>query len=275
MVVPTHQQQDTNNFTTSQLRKMSPSQISKFSTSNYQTSKLAFEANMSAAGALDSDLNALKSNLQAATVLFAGISAPLLLYLFKDNIRRSEIIYRLLWVGAFALNLITVSIGGRFDSDQVSQSGAFFWKTLFVPAGYAFAIWGIIYLSEIFLTAYVGVVGQPSSLLKKAVPFWTLANVFQSLWCFVFRPKYLNSLWLPTSQLAFGAVSLSFAHQALSQALIAESNWIAKLQLFVLRFPITLHTGWLTAASLLNLNSWAAVSKLSVGSQATVAFASA
>jgi len=49
-----------------------------------------------------------------------------------------------------------------------------------------------------------------------------------------------------------------------------KSCW-PRLGLLLARFPISLHATWLTAASLLNLNGWAAVSEFSLGTQIALA----
>ena len=48
----------------------------------------------------------------------------------------------------------------------------------------------------------------------------------------------------------------------------------SKIGLLLFRFPISLHTGWLFAATLLNLNAWAVASKLSIAQQISCAYAS-
>ena len=131
--------------------------------------------------------------------------------------------YRILWVVAFGLNLYTVSLPGRFDSEAArssktsSSSSAFPWQTVFAPAGWAFAIWGVIYLGEMLITLYVGLVGKPFDAIRKSSIYWGAGNLFQSIWCLAFRPKFKQSLWLPMSLLASGAVSLFFCHYELSK----------------------------------------------------------
>lgn len=206
--------------------------------------------------------------------------------------------YRLLWVGAFMINLYTVSLPGRFDSQAAASSkssstSGFPWNTVFAPAGWAFAIWGVIYLGETIVTAYVGLLGRPFDYIRKSTPYFVAGNLFQSIWCFAFRPKFKQSLWLPMSLLAAGAASLFYCHNeltkgidalwlpdlfalnmSLSRFLTFENLW-KKLILLVVRFPISLHATWLTAASLLNLNAWGAVSNISVGDQVALGFFSA
>lgn len=188
----------------------------------------------------------------------------------------SNYLYKLVWVSAFLVNMITVSIPGRFDGEvKTDTNSPFFWKTLIAPAGYAFAIWGVIYLGEIILSAFVGVIGKPVAVFKRATPFWIACNLFQSIWCLTFRPKFFYHLWVPASQLALAALSQSFAHLEITDAILIESSLTKRALLHLLRFPITLHTGWLTAASLLNFNCWAAVSKVAMGSQIALTAGSA
>ena len=138
------------------------------------------------------------------------------------------------------------------------------------------------------ITSYVGLVGKPFDVIRKATPYWAAGNLFQSIWCLAFRPKLKQSLWLPMSLLASGAASLFYAHYEFSKGI--ESLWLPNLHemtlsrfltfenlwkkiiLIILRFPISLHATWLTCASLLNLNSWAAVSNLSLGNQVAIGF---
>merc|ERR1711871_1868567 len=96
--------------------------------------------------------------------------------------------------------------------------------------------------------------------IKRASVYWTAGNLFQCLWCFCFRPNFEKALYLPAALLALGAVSLFGAHGELTRALSSGRTIGSKIALGLLRFPISLHASWLTAASLLNLNGWAAAS---------------
>jgi len=137
---------------------------------------------------------------------------------------------------------------------------------------------------------YVGLVGKPFDAIRKSSIYWGAGNLFQSIWCLAFRPKFKQSLWLPMSLLASGAVSLFFCHYELSKGIEAlwlpdlfatnmslsrflgfENLW-KKIGLLLVRWPISLHASWLTAASLLNLNAWAAVSNISMGDQVAIGF---
>ena len=64
----------------------------------------------------------------------------------SDGIPSAGIVYQ---VVGFLINIVSVSIPGRFDSDVDPTNMTFPWPTLFAPAGFAFAIWGVIYLGEL------------------------------------------------------------------------------------------------------------------------------
>merc|ERR1711871_1387346 len=111
--------------------------------------------------------------------------------------------------------------------------------------------------------------------IKRASVYWTAGNLFQCLWCFCFQPNFEKALYLPAALLAFGAVTLFGAHGELTRAMNSYRTIGSKIALGLLRFPISLHASWLTAASLLNLNGWAAVTAVSFEKMLALAFFSA
>lgn len=90
-------------------------------------------------------------------------------------------------------------------------------------------------------------------LKSASVPF-VAANVFQSLWCAAFRPKYKGG-WMVVSfaSLASTAFSLSKVHNAA----LGMVGW----NYMVYGLPTALHFGWVTAATLVNLNGAVAMQK--------------
>lgn len=102
------------------------------------------------------------------------------------------------------------------------------------PAGYAFSIWGLIYL-WLIVSALFGVLQRPED------PHWVSV-----------RPPLIGSLvlgtlWLPVANVsplwatALIWAMLLLAIQALQKAPVAD-RWL-------LRAPLALYAGWLTAAS--------------------------
>ena len=146
------------------------------------------------------------------------------------------------------------------------------WRSLFAPSSWAFAIWGAIYTGELLTTLYVGLKGREE--LRSASLFWLAGNVFQCLWCAVFRPRFKSALWLPALMLGLSSASFFGAHNQISLAISSKPDFAAKIPLLLLRAPIALHCAWVAGASLLNLNGWAAVSNLPLFKQLSIAYAS-
>ena len=162
-----------------------------------------------------------------------------------------------LHLAGFLVNVVSVAVPGRFDSDVDPKSMNFPWPTLFSPAGFAFAIWGVIYLGE--TAGLVALARAPPELAAQAAPAsraWLCANVAQALWCAAFRPWALDRLWLSSLCLAATAASLVLSQLRLTADLAAAKDRAAVLVALV-TWPRSLHAGWVTAASLVNLNAWA------------------
>lgn len=87
-------------------------------------------------------------------------------------------------------------------------------------------------------------------IIKKiSIPF-TFANIFQSLWCASFRPKYQGKYaFISAAMLSSIAYSLSNAH-----AIYASKNNYSKAEYCLLFLPLSLHFGWTSAATLVNWN---------------------
>eukprot|EP01038_Epipyxis_sp_PR26KG_P014095 gene14095-18914_t len=221
----------------------------------------------------------LPTNARVSLIGLAMLVVPYFIKSNKSFLQDSNILFKLIWGGSFLINWITVSIPGRFDSSVDAKTGKpdIPWNQLFEPATWAFAIWGVIYLSEIILTGYAVSSGNPTSLFKNLAPYWMAGNIYQSLWCFAFRPDFRSYMWLPMLLLASGSISLVLGQMQVThaiQALTGPYYSIERLRLLLIRLPFSIHSGWLAAASLLNLNGWVTLSNFSLGFQTAVAFAS-
>jgi hypothetical protein len=176
---------------------------------------------------------------------------------------------------AFATNVAAVSVPGRIDGDQEDKmrSGdlnptaettslmssaqaekreadpmAQRERSLVLPAGWAFAIWGPIYLGEAAFCAaqFVDAANLSATLPQVTAPF-VAANLVQALWCASFRPSYNEGWHKYVSVAMLGGTACS-----LSQ-LPGDLSWF-----FV---PMVMHFGWTTAATLVNLNGSLAMEK--------------
>jgi len=162
---------------------------------------------------------------------------------------------KLKWLGAsafvFFLNVVVVGLPGRLDSDPENLLNM---PTLLAPAPWAFIIWAVIYLGE-----FIGLVRQAVSTdscnerFAAAARAWNAANIAQILWCCTFRPWALDILWLSAMMLGTIAACLFPAQLKVRRLSNAADFWTVV-------FPRSLHLGWATAATLVNLNSYVGAS---------------
>jgi len=196
---------------------------------------------------------------------------------------------------AYAINTVAVSIPGRIDGevakgiqaenaaktkkndDEVASSSNTATtnsesavllpgtgKTLVAPAGWAFAIWGPIFTGELafVISQFFAKDKQllASQIQSISAPF-VIAQLFQTLWCAAFRPKYTgNLMWISTGMLGGVAYYLSKAHAVFTSSVHYRIPGLSWWEYAIYFLPISLHFGWTTAATLVNLNGAVAVS---------------
>ena len=127
------------------------------------------------------------------------------------------------------------------DPRQPPLSSSLRDRTLLLPAGWAFSIWGPIYLGEaaFCVAQFVDSTNLATTLPQVTGPF-VAANLLQSLWCASFRPSYNDGWNKYVSAAMLGGTAFS-----LSQ-LPGDLSWFF--------LPMVMHFGWTTAATLVNIN---------------------
>merc|ERR1712125_266965 len=83
-----------------------------------------------------------------------------------------------------------------------------------------------------------------------------VAQLFQSLWCAAFRKKYFENgmLGRQISTVFLGATALSLSKAQAFFSSMMNRGLYSNIQYALYFFPIALHFGWTTAATLVNLN---------------------
>jgi hypothetical protein len=111
------------------------------------------------------------------------------------------------------------------------------------PAGYAFAIWGLIYLASLVLAAYQVRRDQRGRAEHRRTGWW-LAGAFaaSAVWVPVFSTR---TLWLSQVIILVLVACLAVAARRLSHSEPAPGP----TERLALRLPVTLYLGWATLAS--------------------------
>jgi len=160
---------------------------------------------------------------------------------------------------AYVINFIATSRPGKLDV-EISADGTVAsprnGKTLLAPAFWGFLIWIPIFLGNLVLVVAQFFISEASPvviLLKKIAGPFIVAQLFQSLWCAAFRPRYSknNLMYISTLCLMATTYSLSRAHTIV----VAQPRSYSNMQYSMYFLPVTIYFGWAAIASLVNLNS--------------------
>ena len=124
------------------------------------------------------------------------------------------------------------------------------YQSLATPAGWAFAIWGVIFTSEaVYAVAQLLPCLRDSEEVKRAGPWFVLACLFQGGWSVAFG---FAQIYLSQALILLILVSLWRMNTALQSVACTSPSGFGRYLL--LRLPFTIHFGWLTAASAVSVN---------------------
>lgn len=149
---------------------------------------------------------------------------------------------------AVLIALYTMSFFEMFGDNPIGQSSQDT-QPFVVPAGYAFAIWGPIYLGLLVFPIFQAINGREED--ARWIPFrgWFAANIIANgLW--LVAASY-NWLWLTVIIILFMLYSLVQMRTLLQQIQAANTP----VNFWVEQLPFSLYFGWVTLATALNVAS--------------------
>lgn len=146
-------------------------------------------------------------------------------------------------LGNVAFNYLYTRLGWGPAMDVASAR----YETAFTPAGYAFAIWGVIY------TAFIVYGVQSLRLAQRREPVYdalalplVAANVLGTAWILAYTRDYLGiAVILIVASTVVGGIMFA---QAARYAPARNSRW--------LRVPFGLYFGWITVAAIACIAQW-------------------
>ncbi len=114
----------------------------------------------------------------------------------------------------------------------------------FVPAGYVFSIWGLIYLGLIIYSLYQLMPDQAENpTLKKIAPLYWIGSLANSVWIFLWHYEVFS-------------ITI-FAMVAILITLILISRELTKvegLMKWLVRLPFSIYLGWISVATIANVS---------------------
>jgi benzodiazapine receptor len=123
-------------------------------------------------------------------------------------------------------------------------------KIYFVPAGYVFAIWGVIYIFWIAFTVYQFLpTHRQSPRLRKLGYFFALSGVFNAAWLFCWHYNQLGLSVLVMLAL-LGVLIASYLKLNVGRAPVSNAEkWCVDI-------PFSVYLGWITVATVANVSGF-------------------
>lgn len=161
-----------------------------------------------------------------------------------DRWRQSWVLVTLVATIAFNALATTLPLMGRTTA-EISDA----YPVPFTPAGYVFAIWGVIYLGMIVFGVWQARPAQASNPVVRSVAPWVIASgAFNVAWLVAWHAERLALSTVPMVGLAIALVVVRERLRARSDG---ERNpwglvWAAQV-------PFSIYLGWVTVATVANV----------------------
>jgi hypothetical protein len=162
----------------------------------------------------------------------------------KDTLRQLAVVVSV--IATIAVNALAnaLPLNGQ-TTGEISDR----FPVYFVPAGYVFAIWGLIYIGMIAFAVYQALPGQRDNpRLRRAGYLFALSGVANIAWLFLWHYEQF-----PWTLLAMGALLvlliLTYLGLEIGRTRVpAGETWLV-------RVPISVYLGWITVATIANVTS--------------------
>jgi hypothetical protein len=136
-------------------------------------------------------------------------------------------------------------LGWEHDISSRSQS----LPTPIVPQGWAFSIWGLIFLGSLAFAIFAALPGQLASPIYRKVGWLAVA---------LFTLAALWELWVPIKSLDAVSAVMIFAQLGIGVMIVFTIAGVGRLGLWdrvLMQAPLSLFAGWITAAAFVGLGS--------------------
>jgi benzodiazapine receptor len=120
----------------------------------------------------------------------------------------------------------------------------------FVPAGYVFAIWGVIYIGWIAFTIYQFRPSQKESpRLRRLGYLFALSGLANATWLFTWHYNIFGLGVLVMLSL-LGLLIASYLRLNVNHSSVSRAEWLS------VDLPFSVYLGWITVATVANVTDW-------------------
>lgn len=163
----------------------------------------------------------------------------------KDTIRQAANLLSVLV--ALTVNILasTLPLNGQ-NTGEISDR----FEVLFVPAGYVFSIWGVIYLGWIAFTIFQLQPSQKESpRLRRLGYLFALSNLANAAWLFCWHYN-LFGLSVLVMLVLLGLLIASYLRLNVNRSPVGPAEYWSVDVLF------SVYLGWITVATVANITDW-------------------
>jgi hypothetical protein len=163
----------------------------------------------------------------------------------KDTVRQLANLLSVLLALTVNILAATLPLNGQ-DTGEISDR----FKVYFVPAGYVFAIWGLIYIGWIAFTIYQLLPAQKANLrLRRLGYLFAISNLLNAAWLFCWHYNFFGLSVLVMLAL-LGLLIASYLRLDVNRSSVKPAEYWSVDVLF------SVYLGWITVATVANITDW-------------------
>ena len=162
----------------------------------------------------------------------------------KDLLRQISVIMTI--IATLIVNgLANVLPINGLNTGQISDR----FRVYFVPAGYVFSIWGLIYLGLIAFAIFQALPAQRENPRLRAAGWWiSIGGLANSAWIFLWHYEQFP-LTLIAMLILLGTLIVTYLRLDIGRSAVpAAETWAVRL-------PFSVYLGWITVATAANVTS--------------------
>ena len=186
----------------------------------------------------------------------------------NDKLRQFFVVFSI--VTMIVMNYLSNvrAFGGKTNAEISAK-----YHTLITPAGYAFSIWGIIFLGLLAFAIYQGLGSQRTNPRFQAVGWWVVLNALcNAIWSPLFNNEYIGVALIVILVMLF---SVAIIEQRLLERqrvpILATDpdgtlpqSATSSTEMWLARIPFSVYFGWLTVATILNVSVYLKATEFSL-----------
>ncbi len=165
--------------------------------------------------------------------------------MLKDTLRQFVNAFSV--VATIVMNILANAL--PFNGQNTGEISDRF-QVYFVPAGYVFSIWGLIYLGWIAFAIYQFLPAQRENPRLQKLGYWfALSGAFNSAWLLSWHYNLFG--WSVLVMLALlGTLLVSYLRLTVGRAAVSA------LERWCVDIPVSIYLGWITVATVANVTDW-------------------